>query len=180
MNFRELDLPGVYLITPTRSEDERGHFMRTWCREEFARAIGPVDFVQTSQSYNRRAGTLRGLHYQRAPYGEAKLVRCVRGAIYDVVADIRPTSPAYGQWIGVELTHENGQALFIPEGLAHGFQTLDDDSEVAYQISTEYRPEMAAGIRWNDRTLNVRWPLPVAIMSQRDMELPDLATVCAA
>ena len=131
MNFRELDLPGVYLITPTRNEYERGHFMRTWCRDTFSREIGPVEFVQTSQSYNRRAGTLRGLHYQRAPYGEAKLVRCIRGGIYDVVADIRPSSPTYGHWLGVELSQANGEALFIPEGLAHGFQTLDDDTEVA-------------------------------------------------
>jgi dTDP-4-dehydrorhamnose 3,5-epimerase len=180
MNFRELELPGVHLITPTRSEDERGHFMRTWCRDTFARAIGPVEFVQASQSYNRRAGTVRGLHYQRAPYGEAKLVRCIRGAIYDVVADIRPGSPTYGHWLGRELSKANGEALFIPEGLAHGFQTLDDDSEVAYQISAEYRPEMAGGVRWNDRTLNIRWPIPVTVMSRRDMELPDLATVCAA
>jgi dTDP-4-dehydrorhamnose 3,5-epimerase len=180
MNFQQLDLPGVHLITPNRSEDERGYFMRTWCREAFSRAIGDVDFVQASQSYNRRAGTVRGMHYQRAPYGEAKLVRCVRGAVYDVVADIRPSSPAYGQWIGVELSQSNGCALFIPEGLAHGFQTLEDDTELAYQISTAYRAEMAGGIRWNDRTLNIRWPLPVTVMSRRDMELPDLATACAA
>lgn len=180
MNFRELDLPGVFLIGSTRSEDERGHFIRTWCRDEFARTIGPVEFVQASQSFNRRAGTLRGLHYQRAPYGEAKLVRCIRGAIYDVVADIRPSSPSYGHWVGVELNQENGEALFIPEGLAHGFQTLEDDTEVAYQISAAYRPEMAGGVRWNDRTLNIRWPLPVSVISRRDMELPDLATVCAA
>lgn len=180
MNFQELELAGVQLITPTRSEDERGYFMRTWCREEFTRAIGTIDFVQASQSYNRQAGTLRGLHYQRAPHGEAKLVRCIRGSVYDVVADIRPSSPTYGQWIGVELSQSNGHALFIPEGLAHGFQTLDDDTELAYQISVAYRPEMAGGVRWNDRTLNIRWPLPVTMMSRRDMELPDLATVCAA
>lgn len=180
MNFRELELPGVFLIESPRSEDERGHFMRTWCRDEFAEAIGPVEFVQASQSYNRRTGTLRGLHYQRAPYGEAKLVRCIRGAIFDVVADIRSDSPTYGHWLGVELTAAAGNALFIPEGLAHGFQTLEDESEVFYQISAAYRPEMAGGVRWNDRTLNIRWPLPVTVMSRRDMELPDLATVCAA
>lgn len=180
MNFRELELPGVFLIESPRSEDERGHFMRTWCRDEFAEAIGPVEFVQASQSYNRRTGTLRGLHYQRAPYGEAKLVRCIRGAIFDVVADIRPDSPTYGHWLGVELTAAAGNALFIPEGLAHGFQTLEDESEVFYQISAAYRQEMAGGVRWNDRTLNIRWPLPVTVMSRRDMELPDLATVCAA
>ena len=180
MKFVRLAIDGAWQIVPTRSEDERGYFMRTWCREAFAEAIGPVDFVQTSQSYNRQAGTLRGLHYQRAPHGEAKLVRCIRGAIYDVIADIRPQSRTYGHWLAFDLSQDNGHALFIPEGVAHGFQTLEDESEVAYQISAPYRADMAAGVRWNDRTLNIDWPLRVSVMSRRDMELPDLATACAA
>lgn len=180
MNFEPLAIEGAYLIAPTRSEDERGYFMRTWCRDEFAAAIGAIEFVQASQSFNKRAGTLRGLHYQRAPYGEAKLVRCVRGAVYDVIADLRPQSRTYGRWLAFELNQDNGHALFIPEGVAHGFQTMEDESEVAYQISTPYRAEMAAGVRWNDPTLNIDWPLRVTVMSRRDMELPDLATVCAA
>jgi dTDP-4-dehydrorhamnose 3,5-epimerase len=180
MKFHALELAGAYLITPERIEDERGHFVRTWCREEFQRNIGDVAFVQSSQSFNRQAGTLRGLHFQAAPYGEAKLVRCIRGAIYDVIVDIRPDSPSYGRWLGRELSEENGQALFIPDGFAHGFQTLEDGSEVSYQISTYYYGEAARGIRWNDRTLNIRWPLPVGMMSARDREWPDLATVRAA
>jgi dTDP-4-dehydrorhamnose 3,5-epimerase len=180
MRFEPLAIEGAYLIVPTRSEDERGYFMRTWCREEFAAAIGPIEFVQASQSFNRLAGTVRGLHYQRAPHGEAKLVRCVRGAIYDVIADIRPQSRTYGRWLAFELGQENGHALFIPEGVAHGFQALEDESEVAYQISTPYRAEAAAGVRWNDPTLAIDWPLRVTVMSRRDMELPDFATACAA
>jgi len=180
MKFQTLELAGVYLIEPERVEDERGYFVRTWCRDEFQRNIGDIAFVQSSQSFNRRAGTLRGLHFQAAPHGEAKLVRCSRGAIYDVIVDIRPDSPSYGCWLGRELSEENGQALFIPDGFAHGFQTLDEGSEVCYQISTNYRPEAARGIRWNDRTLNIRWPLPVSLMSARDRDWPDLATARAA
>jgi dTDP-4-dehydrorhamnose 3,5-epimerase len=180
MKFYALELAGAFMIEPVRHEDERGYFARTWCRDEFARGIGDIDFVQASQSFNRRAGTLRGLHFQAAPHGEAKLVRCIRGAIYDVIVDIRPESRTYGRWLGLELSEQNGHALFIPEGFAHGFQTLDDGSEVAYQISTPYRAGAARGIRWNDRTLNIRWPLPVSVMSAKDSELPDFATARAA
>ena len=180
MQFHALELAGAYLIVPERMEDERGYFMRTWCRETFHETIGDVDFVQASASFNRRAGTLRGLHFQAAPHGEAKLVRCTRGAIYDVIVDIRPESRSYGRWLGFELSAENGESLFIPVGFAHGFQTLDDASEVSYQISTYYRPDAARGIRWNDRMLNIRWPLPVSTMSVRDREWPDFATARAA
>jgi dTDP-4-dehydrorhamnose 3,5-epimerase len=180
MKFRALELAGAYLIAPERVEDERGYFMRTWCRDEFQRNIGDTTFVQSSQSFNRKAGTLRGLHFQAAPHGETKLVRCARGAIFDVIADLRPDSPTYGRWLGCELSGENGHALFIPDGFAHGFQTLEDESEVLYQISSFYNADAARGIRWNDRTLNIRWPLPVGTMSARDREWPDLATARAA
>lgn len=180
MKFHALELAGAYLITPERVEDERGHFVRTWCRDEFRRSIGDIAFVQASQSFNRQAGTLRGLHFQAAPHGEAKLVRCSRGAIYDVIVDIRPDSTSYGRWLGRELSEENGQALYIPDGFAHGFQTLEDASEVSYQISSYYRADLARGIRWNDRTLNIRWPLPVGMMSARDREWPDFAAARAA
>ncbi len=180
MDFQPLELAGAYLIVPERVEDERGYFVRTWCRDEFRRGIGDIDFVQASQSFNRKAGTLRGLHFQDAPHAESKLVRCTRGAIYDVIVDLRRDSPGYGRWIGRELSEENGHALFIPEGFAHGFQTLDDESEVTYQISAYYHPNAARGIRWNDRTLNIRWPLPVSMMSARDREWPDFATARAA
>lgn len=180
MKFQALELAGAFLITPERVEDDRGHFVRTWCRDEFRRNIGDLSFVQSSQSFNRLAGTLRGLHFQVAPHGEAKLVRCSRGAIYDVIVDIRPDSPGYGRWLGVELSEENGHGLFIPDGFAHGFQTLEDGSEVSYQISAYYRGDAARGIRWNDRTLNIRWPLQVGLMSARDREWPDLAAARAA
>jgi dTDP-4-dehydrorhamnose 3,5-epimerase len=180
MRFQPTELTGVCLIVPERMEDERGYFMRTWCHDEFSRNIGDVSFVQASQSFNRVAGTLRGLHFQAAPHGESKLVRCLRGAIYDVVVDIRPDSANYGRWLGCELSEENGHALFIPQGYAHGFQTLDDGTEVAYQISAYHRPEAARGIRWDDRTLNIRWPLPISMISARDREWPDFATARAA
>jgi dTDP-4-dehydrorhamnose 3,5-epimerase len=154
--------------------------VRIWCHDEFCRNIGDIAFVQASQSFNRRAGTLRGLHFQASPHSEAKLVRCTRGAIYDVIVDIRPGSPSHGRWLGRELREETGEALFIPEGFAHGFQTLEDGSEVAYQISSYHRPEAARGIRWNDRILNIHWPLPVSMMSARDREWPDFATARAA
>lgn len=180
MNFQSLNFAGAYLIQPERHEDERGYFMRTWCRETFARVIGNVDFVQFSRSFNRRTGTLRGLHFQAAPFGESKLIQCIRGGIYDVIVDIRPHSPTWGQWQAVELTEENGTAIFIPDGFAHGFQTLEDNSEITYQISPFYKPEAARGIKWNDRALNVRWPLPVSVISARDCEWPNLAAARAA
>ncbi len=173
MKFTPLRLGGAYQIDPVRHEDERGYFVRTWCKREFGDVIGDIEFVQTSQSYNRVAGTLRGLHFQENPFGETKLVRCIRGSIFDVIVDIRPKSPSFGQWLGIELSAENGRALLIPEGFAHGFQTLRDDTEVAYHISTYHRPEAARGIRWNDKAIGVVWPLPVTVISSRDRSWPD-------
>lgn len=180
MIFTPLELAGLYLVEPERHEDERGYFVRTWCREEFAGAVGEVTFVQTSQSFNKRAGTIRGMHYQAAPFGETKLVRCIRGAIYDVAVDIRPWSPTRGRWIAVELSEENGRAVLIPDGFAHGFQTLRDGSEVAYQISEYHRPEAARGIRWDDPAIGIKWPLAVTAISGRDKAWPDFATERAA
>lgn len=180
MIFKPLELSGLYLIEPERHEDERGYFVRTWCQEEFGNAIGKVTFVQASQSFNKQAGTIRGLHYQAAPFGETKLVRCIRGAIYDVAVDIRPWSPTRGRWIGVEMSEENGLAILIPDGFAHGFQTLRDDSEVAYQISEYHRPDAARGIRWDDAVIGVRWPMSVTAISSRDRNWPDFAAEHAA
>ena len=180
MRFTPLNLAGAYLIEPERHEDERGHFMRTWCSEEFARHVGKIFFVQNSQSFNRRAGTLRGLHYQVAPFSETKLVRCIRGAAFDVIVDVRPTSPTCGKWLGIELSEENGRSILIPEGLAHGFQTLRDATELSYQISSQYRPDAARGIRWNDPALRIDWPLPVSAISERDQAWPDFALERAA
>jgi dTDP-4-dehydrorhamnose 3,5-epimerase len=164
----------VYLIEPQLLGDERGFFARTWCRREFeARGLN-ADLAQCSISFNRKAGTLRGMHYQAAPYEEPKLVRCTQGAIYDVALDLRPQSPTFKRWVGVELTAANRRMLYIPAGCAHGFQTTADDSEVFYQISEFYHPEAARGVRWDDPAFAIRWPETThRIVSPRDAGFPD-------
>ena len=154
-------------------EDERGFFARTFCQDEFKRHGLNLNIVQCNLSYNRRKSTLRGMHYQAAPYGEAKLVGCIRGAIHDVVIDARPNSKSFKQWISVELTDENRRWVYIPEGLAHGFLTLRDHTEVFYQMSEFYRPEFSCGIRWNDPAFNIDWPSEVLVVSDRDRNYPD-------
>lgn len=172
MIFHATKLSGVYVIEPERHADERGFFARTWCQREFAdHGLNP-HLAQCSLSYNRQRGTLRGLHYQAPPHAEAKLVRATRGAIYDVVVDLRPDSPTQGQWLGVELTSQSGRSLYIPDSCAHGFQTLTDECEVCYQISEFHHPESALGVRWNDPQLAIDWPLPVTVISDRDAHLP--------
>ena len=151
MIFTETRLAGAYLIEPERIEDERGFFARTWCRDEFERHGLNPRLVQCNVSYNARRGTLRGMHYQAKPHEEAKLVRCTRGAIYDVIVDLRPDSPTYRQWVAAELTAENRRMLYIPEGFAHGFQTLADETEVFYQMSELFHPESARGVRMTTR-----------------------------
>jgi len=169
-------IPGVFVIEPERLSDERGYFARTYCAREFAvRGLDPT-VAQCSTSFNTRAGTLRGMHYQASPHAEAKLVRCVRGAIHDVVLDLRPESPAYLRSHAVELSEENGRGLFIPVGCAHGFQTLRDRSEVYYQISVAYEPTAARGVRWDDPAFGIAWPNPPdggRTISQRDASYPD-------
>jgi dTDP-4-dehydrorhamnose 3,5-epimerase len=156
--------------------DERGSFARTWCRDEMAEAGLAAELAQCSVSKNRRAGTLRGLHYQRAPHDEAKLVRCTRGRIFDVAVDLRTGSATRGRWVGVELDPENGRALYVPEGCAHGFQTLVDDSDVSYMISVPYAPEASGGIRWDDPDLAIEWPRAAErTISGRDLALPSYA-----
>lgn len=173
MKFTETLLPGSYLIELNPVEDDRGFFARTFCQEEFVdHGLNP-HIVQCSLSFNRKRGTLRGMHYQAAPHRENKLVRCTMGAIYDVIVDIRPESPTYRQWVGVELSARNRRALYIPEGVAHGFQTLEDDTEVLYQISSLYEPASARGIRWNDPLLSIQWPLEVSVLSERDSRYSD-------
>jgi dTDP-4-dehydrorhamnose 3,5-epimerase len=174
--FRETSLQGVFLIEVERRTDERGFFARTWCRSEFAAHGLCLDWVQSSFSFNRARGTLRGLHYQASPNAETKLIRCTMGALYDVVVDIRPDSPEFGRWIGLELTAQNRRLLYIPKGFAHGFQTLVDDTEVFYQISEHYCPESARGVRWNDPLLGIQWPAcDKRVISARDQEYPNLA-----
>jgi dTDP-4-dehydrorhamnose 3,5-epimerase len=155
--------------------DERGYFARTWCRAEFeARGLN-ARLEQCSTSFNVSRGTLRGLHYQAEPYEEAKLVRCARGALYDLIVDLRPGSVSFRKWFAVELTASNLLMLYVPEGFAHGFQTLEDETEVLYQISESYRPEYARGVRWNDPAFDFRWPMDERVMSERDLSFPDFA-----
>lgn len=172
MIFRETALPGAWILTPERFEDERGFFARTYCRRDFeARGLDP-EIAQCSVSYNHRRGTLRGLHFQTAPHEEVKLVRVTRGAVWDVIVDLRPDSPTFQQHVAVVLSAEEGNQLYIPKGIAHGFQTLADETEVFYQISAFYAPEAARGYRWDDPAFSIPWPEPVTVMSEKDRNLP--------
>ena len=173
MRFIETPLPNAYIIEPERLEDERGFFARTFCRREFESRGLNANFVQCNISFNKKKGTLRGMHYQEAPYAEAKLVRCTRGAIYDVIIDIRPESPSFKKWFAIELTEKNRLMLYVPEGFAHGFQTLEDNTEVFYQMSEFYHPEFAKGIRWDDPNIGIIWPSANRIISLRDTKYPD-------
>jgi dTDP-4-dehydrorhamnose 3,5-epimerase len=174
--FKETRLKGVYIIEVERLQDERGFFVRTFCREEFEKHGLNSSVAQCNISYNHKKGTLRGLHYQIAPYSEAKLVICIAGSIYDVIVDLRSDSTTYCQWMALELTARGRRRmLYIPEGFAHGFQTLEDDSEVFYQMSEFYAPEYARGIRWNDSAFGIQWPEDQRILSDRDRNYPDFA-----
>jgi dTDP-4-dehydrorhamnose 3,5-epimerase len=173
MIFTETAIEGVWTVAPERAEDSRGFFARTWCAQEFG-VRGLADhWAQCSLSFNTRRGTLRGLHYQRAPHAEAKLVRCTAGTLYDVVLDLRPESSTYLKHVAVELSASSRLMMYVPEGCAHGFQTLQDDTEVFYQISASYSPEHAAGVRWDDPAFGISWPYLDPIMSDRDRAYPD-------
>lgn len=175
MTFHETKLPGVFEIHVDAKRDERGFFARTWCRTEFeAFGLNPK-LAQCSISFNERKRTLRGMHYQLPPYGETKLVRCTQGAIYDVVLDLRAESPTFTKWIAVILTAENRNIVYIPEGCAHGFLTLEDRSEVFYQMSEFYNLDSARGVRWNDPQFKIAWPEEVEVISERDRTYPDFA-----
>jgi dTDP-4-dehydrorhamnose 3,5-epimerase len=173
VKFTPTDLPGVYLIDLEPIEDERGFFARSWCSEVFVANGLDGNLEQCNISFNRYKGTLRGMHFQAEPHGEAKLVRCTLGAIYDVAVDLRPDSPTYLCHVGAELSAENRRALFIPEGLAHGFQTLTAESEVFYQMSRAYVPGAARGVRWNDPVFAIAWPDDERVISERDKSWPD-------
>jgi dTDP-4-dehydrorhamnose 3,5-epimerase len=173
MRFIETELAGVVVVEPEPITDERGFFARTWCQATFAEHGLNPHLVQCNISFNVRRGTLRGMHYQVAPHAEAKLVRCTAGAIYDVVIDLRPEAPTYRRWIGVELTSSNQRQIYVPEGCAHGFQTLADNSEVLYQMSAVYVPEAAHGVRWNDPAFGIVWPEAVHVISAKDQHYPD-------
>jgi dTDP-4-dehydrorhamnose 3,5-epimerase len=177
VRFFPTELDGVWRIELERREDERGHFARAFCRREFAAYGLPTEFVQANVSLNRERGTLRGMHLQRAPHAETKLVRCSRGAVFDVAVDVRPESPTFGRWTSAELSAANGRQLLVPEGFAHGYLTLEDDSEIFYLVTEEYHPESEAGVLWDDPAIGIRWPLLPTRISARDRALPDLATL---
>ena len=166
-------LEGAWLIEAEKLADFRGYFARTVCRDEFTSAGIPADFVQESVSFNHQRGTLRGMHFQAAPAAEGKLVRCTRGAVFDVMIDLRPDSPSYLRWQGFELTADNARAVFIPPGLAHGFQTLADASEILYHMTERYSPAHARGVRWDDPVFAITWPVGDPILSERDAPYPD-------
>lgn len=173
MIFTETELPGAFIIDLERLCDERGFFARTWCEDEFtAHGIG-LPPLQANMSINPTKGTLRGMHYQLAPYEESKLVRCTRGAIYDVIVDLREDSPTFGNWLGVELTAENCRQLYVPGGFAHGFLTLTENSDVAYQVSAKYAPGAERGLRWDDPVIAIYWPNVPQLISDKDRHHPD-------
>ena len=177
MRFLPTALPGVYVVEVEPKGDDRGLFARTYCRDEFAARGLCTDWAQCNVSFNTRAGTLRGLHWQAAPHEEVKLVRCTAGAALDVVADARPGSPTYGKWVAVEISADNRRAVYIPGGFAHGFQTLAPGTELFYQMSAAYVPEAARGARWDDPALGVVWPpCESRVIAPRDLAFPDLPT----
>lgn len=173
MHFKETGLKGAWLIKTEPAEDERGYFARVFCRDQFSRLGLETEYIQNSISYNRKRGTLRGMHYQAAPAAETKLVQCVRGSLFDVIVDLRPESETYCSWYGIELSADNGCLLYVPAGFAHGFQTLTDDTTVYYMISKAYAPEYARGVRWNDPAFGINWPVPDPVISEKDRQLPD-------
>jgi dTDP-4-dehydrorhamnose 3,5-epimerase len=174
LKFIPTEIAGAWLIAPEPVEDERGSFARVFCRREFeAHGLNP-ELVQCSTSFNRKAGTLRGMHFQAEPHGEDKVVRCTRGSVFDVLADLRADSPSYRRWIGFELTADNRNLAYVPRGVAHGFLTLSDDSEIFYQMSQFHLAESARGVRWDDPVLGIQWPRVPTLVSERDRGLPCL------
>ena len=174
MIFTETSLKGAFIIELERIEDARGFFARTWCQKEFEAHGLSTRLVQCNVSFNKKPGTLRGMHYQTTPHEEAKLVRCTSGVIYDAIIDLRPESPTYLQWIGAELTADNRRMLYVPENFAHGYQTLTHDTEIFYQVSQFYSPESERGVRWNDPAFGIEWPeTENIIVSEKDKDWPD-------
>jgi len=172
MKFNETELKGGYIIDIQKIEDDRGFFARGWCKNEFEEHGISSNLAQANISYNKFKGTLRGLHYQASPYEEAKLVRCTKGGIFDVMVDLREGSPTHGKWMGAELTADNHRMLLVPEGFAHGFQTLQDDTEVFYQVSEFYTPNAEKGARYDDPAFGITWPLEVSVISDKDANWP--------
>jgi dTDP-4-dehydrorhamnose 3,5-epimerase len=172
MRIEPLTLAGLCLVHPDRHQDARGFFARTFCRETFVRHGLEDCSLQCSISYNRSRGTLRGMHFQTSPHAETKLVRCSRGRAFDVVVDVRQRSPTFGQWFGVEISVENGLAVYIPHGFAHGFMSLEDETDLLYQMAEPFVPAAASGFRWDDPDIGIEWPIPPMVISERDASLP--------
>jgi dTDP-4-dehydrorhamnose 3,5-epimerase len=173
MKFTEIKLKGAFIVEIEKLSDERGFFARSWCQKEFEAHGLNSNLVQANVSFNFKKGTLRGMHYQIEPYQESKLIRCTRGAIYDVIIDLRTDSPTYKQWAGVELTADNYTMFFVPQDFAHGFQTLADETEITYQVSQFYTPGSEKGIRFDDLAFNIQWPQAATIISDKDRTWPD-------
>ncbi len=174
MEFKETHLKGAFIVDIRKIEDDRGYFGRAYCRKEFMDHGLMSEMVQTNVSLNKRKGTLRGFHYQTPPNEEAKLVRCTRGAIYDVIVDLRPESPTYLKWVGIELTEANSRMLYVPETFGHAFITLEDQTAVTYQVSRFYTPGAEGGIRWNDPAVGVQWPVEPTVISEKDQQWRDV------
>jgi dTDP-4-dehydrorhamnose 3,5-epimerase len=176
MFFSEIKLKGAYVIDIDKHVDQRGFFARTWCMNEFAEHNLNTTVVQTNIGFSPLKGTLRGLHYQKAPYEEAKLVRCTSGSLYDVILDLRKDSPTFGQWFGLELSSKNHKMLYVPEGFAHGYLTLEEDTELFYQTSQFYDRDSARGVRYNDPAFHIKWPISIQLISENDLNWPDYST----
>lgn len=175
MIFKETNLKGAYIVEIEQNKDERGFFARSFCEKEFQQQGIDFKVVQCSVSFSKNRGTLRGMHYQSAPYEEAKLVSCTKGKIYDVIIDLRKGSTTYCQWHALELSDEDYKILYVPKGFAHGFQALEDNTEVFYQISEFYHPETACSVRWNDHNFNISWPIPITLISEKDKNCKDFS-----
>lgn len=173
MQFHRTGLNGAWLIQSEPVHDKRGYFARTFCCREFAEHTLETEYVQHSTSFSKRRGTIRGMHFQRPPHAETKIVSCLSGALWDVIIDLRPESPTFCHWIGLELSAANRNQLYIPKGFAHGFQTLTEDTEVGYLISEFYAPHASTGVRYDDPVFAIRWPLPVSLISEKDRAWPD-------
>lgn len=173
MKFTEIKLKGAFIIEIDRIGDERGFFGRQWCQNEMTKMGLKADIAQVNTSLNKEKGTLRGLHYQKFPFQETKLIRCIRGRIFDVIVDLRPDSATFKQWFGLELTQDNYKMLYAPDNFAHGFITLKDNSEILYLVSQFYQPEAEAGLRWDDPQFSIHWPGSVQVMSDKDRNRPD-------
>jgi len=168
MKFYETKLKGAYIIEIEKLEDERGFFARTWDFEEFSKIGLNNDISQCSISFNLKKGTLRGLHYQIEPFSEIKIISCIRGKIFDVIVDLRKDSATFKQWTNFEISQNDYKFVYIPKGFAHGFQTLEENTIISYQISQSYKPEYARGIRWDDKTFNIKWPISQPVISEKD------------